>query len=111
MTNKNINWDATAFFASLTETNKFAQTHNFVFAKVSGLDGFEEALQQLQSATAMPKVALLRKAPSSKKWAWFMPGNGWLRKRCLPTRLRVLSSTPWTMRSGLTLSDPYEPMM
>ena len=39
MTNKNINWDATAFFASLTETNKFAQTHNFVFAKVSGLDG------------------------------------------------------------------------
>ena len=51
MTNKNINWDATAFFASLTETNKFAKAHDFVFAKVSGLDGFEEALQQLQSAT------------------------------------------------------------
>ena len=33
MTDKNINWDATAFFASLTETNKFAQTHNFVFAQ------------------------------------------------------------------------------
>lgn len=62
-------------------------------------------------ARAMPKVVLLRKAPSSKRWAWFMPGNGWLRRRCLPTRLRVLSSTPWTMRSGLTPSDPYEPMM
>ena len=47
MTDKNINWDATAFFASLTETNKFAKAHDFVFAKVSGLDGFEEALQQL----------------------------------------------------------------
>ena len=49
MTDKNINWDATAFFASLTETNKFA--------KVSGLDGFEEALQQLQSATAIIAVS------------------------------------------------------
>ena len=57
MTDKNINWDATAFFASLTETNKFAQTHDFVFAKVSGLDGFEEALQQLQSATAIIAVS------------------------------------------------------
>lgn len=49
MTDKNINWDANAFFASLTETNKFA--------KVSGLDGFEEALQQLQSATAIIAVS------------------------------------------------------
>ena len=57
MTDKNINWDATAFFASLTETNKFAKTHDFVFAKVSGLDGFEEALQQLQSATAIIAVS------------------------------------------------------
>lgn len=57
MTDKNINWDATAFFAFLTETNKFAQTHDFVFAKVSGLDGFEEALQQLQSATAIIAVS------------------------------------------------------
>lgn len=42
MTDNNINWDATAFFASLTETNKFAKAHDFVFARVSGLDGFEE---------------------------------------------------------------------
>ena len=33
MTDKNINWDATAFFASLTETNKFANAHDFVFAQ------------------------------------------------------------------------------
>ena len=57
MTYKNINWDATAFFASLIETNKFAKAHDFVFAKVSGLDGFEEALQQLQSATAIIAVS------------------------------------------------------
>lgn len=53
MTDNNINWDATVFFASLTEKNKFAKAHDFVFARVSGLDGFEEVLQQLQSATAI----------------------------------------------------------
>ena len=37
--------------------NKFAKVHDFVFAKVSGLDGFEEALQQLQSATAIIAVS------------------------------------------------------
>ena len=57
MTDNNINWDATAFFASLTEKNKFAKAHNFVFARVSGLDGFEEVLQQLQSATAIVAVS------------------------------------------------------
>ena len=57
MTYKNINWDATAFFASLTETNKFAKAHDFVFAKVCGLDGFEEALQLLQFATAIVAVS------------------------------------------------------
>ena len=62
-------------------------------------------------ARAMQRVASLRKVPSSKRWAWFMPGNGWHRRRCLPTQLRVPSSTPWTMRSGLTPSDPYEQMM
>ena len=50
-------WNATAFFQTLTSTNKFAQTKEFVFAKVSGLDGFEEALQQLQSATAIVAVS------------------------------------------------------
>ena len=57
MTDNNINWDATAFFASLTEKNKFAKAHDFVFARVSGLDDFEEVLQQLQSATAIVAVS------------------------------------------------------
>lgn len=62
-------------------------------------------------ARAMPKVASHLMAVNMRRWAWFMPGNGWRHRRCLPTRLRVPSSTPWTMRSGLTPSDPYEPMM
>ena len=57
MTDNNINWDATAFFASLTEKNKFAKAHDFVFARVFGLDDFEEVLQQLQSATAIVAVS------------------------------------------------------
>lgn len=56
MIDNNINWDATAFFASLTEKNKFAKAHDFVFARVSGLDDFEEVLQ-LQSATAIVAVS------------------------------------------------------
>ena len=55
--NKNTNWDATTFFASLTAKNRFAQQNAFTFCRVSGLDGFEEALQQMQSATAMVAVS------------------------------------------------------
>ena len=55
--NKNTNWDATTFFASLTAKNRFAQQNAFTFCRVSGLDGFEEALQQMQSATAMVCVS------------------------------------------------------
>ena len=54
---KNTNWDATTFFASLTTKNRFAQSNAFTFCRVSGLDGFEEALQQMQSATAMVCVS------------------------------------------------------
>ena len=52
-----INWDATSFFQSLTERNKFAKQQEFVFTRVSGLDGFEEALHTLQSATAIIAVS------------------------------------------------------
>lgn len=52
-----FNWDATSFFQSLTEKNKFAKQQEFIFAKVSGLDGFEEALHSLQSATALVAVS------------------------------------------------------
>ena len=69
MTDKNINWDATAFFASLTETNKFAKAHDFVFAKVCGLDGFEEALQLLQFATALsPSATSARATSAAFRW-------------------------------------------
>lgn len=53
----NINWNSSAFFQELTSTNKFAKQHDFIFAKVSGLDGFEEALNALQSATAIIAVS------------------------------------------------------
>ena len=55
--NYNTNWDATTFFASLTAKNRFAKQNAFTFCRVSGLDGFEEALQQIQSATALVAVS------------------------------------------------------
>ena len=55
--NKNINWDATAFFERLASANKLSKANSFVFCRVSGLDGFEEALQSLQSATAFIAVS------------------------------------------------------
>lgn len=45
-------------FLRIPHRNKqVPKAHDFVFAKVSGLDGFEEALQQLQSATAIIAVS------------------------------------------------------
>ena len=57
MKQSTINWNSTDFFQHLTATNKFAKQHEFVFARVSGLDGFEEALHTLQSATAIIAVS------------------------------------------------------
>lgn len=54
---KNINWNATAFFEHLTATNKLAQSEGFRFCRVSGLDGFEEALEAMQSTTAFVCVS------------------------------------------------------
>ena len=45
-------WDATAFFEQLTATNRLANRENFTFCRVSGLDGFEEALDNLQQSLA-----------------------------------------------------------
>lgn len=47
-----LNWNATAFFQNLVARNKFATAHGFAFVRVSGLEGFEEALQAMQSTTA-----------------------------------------------------------
>lgn len=54
---KNINWDATAFFEKLTSSNKLAKAEGFTFCRVSGLEGFEEALHSLQSETAFIAVS------------------------------------------------------
>lgn len=50
-------WNATAFFESLCASNKLAQKEQFTFCQCSGLDGFEEAIAALQSATAICAVS------------------------------------------------------
>ena len=46
-TDNTFNWDATSFFESLTQRNKFAQSKGFTFCRVSGLSGFEETLSKM----------------------------------------------------------------
>ena len=43
-------WNASAFFEKLTGSNKLARREKFFFCRVSGLDGFEEAIRDMQSA-------------------------------------------------------------
>lgn len=45
-------WDATGFFERLTTENLLAQKENFVFCSVSGLEGFEESISQMQQHSA-----------------------------------------------------------
>lgn len=45
-------WYATDFFRNLCASNKLAQSEHFVFTQCSGLEGFEEALQEMQSSVA-----------------------------------------------------------
>lgn len=52
----NFNWNATAFFQQLTEQNKLAKEKGFRFCRVTGLQGFEEALGSLQSAKAIVAI-------------------------------------------------------
>jgi len=52
-----FSWNATSFFEDLTNRNRLAQSENFVFCRVSGLEGFEEALHVMQSATAIVAVS------------------------------------------------------
>ena len=44
-----VNWDATQFFRTLTETNKLAQAKQFRFCRVSGLSDFQEVLSRMTS--------------------------------------------------------------
>ena len=57
MNSKLNSWNATAFFQNLVARNKFATAHGFTFARVSGLEGFEEALQNMQNTTAFVCVS------------------------------------------------------
>lgn len=57
MNSKNFNWDCTSFFQSLTDKNLLAKDEGFTFCRVSGIDGFEEALKNMQSATAFVCVS------------------------------------------------------
>lgn len=41
-------WDATAFFEALLNKNKLARKYGFKFLRVSGLEGFEEALENIK---------------------------------------------------------------
>ena len=46
-------WDATDYFKQLTATNRLAKEQGFTFCSVSGLDGFEEALDHMQRSKAL----------------------------------------------------------
>ena len=57
MKKHNYNWDAVAFFEELSAKNKLAQAEGFTFCRVSGLEGFEEALHNMQGCTAFVCVS------------------------------------------------------
>lgn len=57
MKNHNFNWNATAYFEELSAKNKLAQAEGFTFCRVSGLEGFEEALHNMQGSTAFVCVS------------------------------------------------------
>ena len=52
MANHSYNWDASEFFRDLTENNRLAKERGFKFCRVSGLEGFEDALSKMQNAKA-----------------------------------------------------------
>ena len=53
----NGQWDASAFFENLTAANRLAQSERFTFCRVSGLEGFEEALANAQTSVAFVCVS------------------------------------------------------
>lgn len=56
---KTTDWNASRFFRGLTAMSPLAKENGFTFCQVSGLEGFEEALQKLQSHTAFVCVSNL----------------------------------------------------
>lgn len=49
-------WDASAFFKSLTEANVFARSHGFCFQSVSGLEGFMQLISESLQLKAVVAV-------------------------------------------------------
>lgn len=49
MEQQNFNWDSSDFFEKLTLSNKFAISKGFIFCRVSGLDGLQDAIGTYQS--------------------------------------------------------------
>lgn len=53
MANKqDYDWNASTYFKELTRRNKLATEYGFRFCRVSGLDGFEEALSAMMQTQA-----------------------------------------------------------
>lgn len=52
-------WNISSFIKRLLGLNPFAQKHRFSFCKVSGLQGFEEALESMQGSVAFVCVSNL----------------------------------------------------
>lgn len=53
----NGRWDASKFFLRLTATNNLALAEGFTFCQVSGLEGFEEAVNRMQTRNAFVCVS------------------------------------------------------
>jgi len=52
-------WNISSFIKRLLSLNPYAQKHKFCFCNVSGLQGFEEALEQMQTSVAFVCVSNL----------------------------------------------------
>ena len=57
MENRKSAWSAVDFYRGLTEHNRLAKEKHFVFARVSGLEGLQEAIARMQSTAAFVMVA------------------------------------------------------
>lgn len=57
MNKSNFNWDAAAFFEKLTAQNRFARDNAYRFARVSSLEGFHGALDDMLSTQAFVAVS------------------------------------------------------
>lgn len=53
----NFNWDSATFFERLTASNKHAQKNGYRFVRVSSLEGFHDALTNMNSTKAYVAVS------------------------------------------------------